>query len=100
MNQNTFEYSLRLADTSLILGQRLGEWCGHGPILEEDIALTNISLDCIGQARGFYTYASELEGSGKTEDDYEYRADEREFKNLLIVAQPHRAFAQPILRQF
>src|SRR5437868_2683744 len=94
------EYCLRLADTSLILGQRLGEWCGHGPILEEDIALTNISLDCIGQARGFYTYASELEGSGKTEDDYAYLRDEREFKNLLIVEQPNIDFAQTILRQF
>jgi ring-1,2-phenylacetyl-CoA epoxidase subunit PaaC len=94
------EYSLRLADTSLILGQRLGEWCGHGPILEEDIALTNISLDCIGQARGFYTYASELEGSGKTEDDYAYLRDEREFRNLLIVEQPNIDFAQTILTQF
>ena len=94
------EYCLRLADTSLILGQRLGEWCGHGPILEEDIALTNISLDCIGQARGFYTYAAEVEGGGKTEDDYAYLRDEREFKNLLIVEQPNGDFGQTVMRQF
>ncbi len=94
------EYCLRLADTSLILGQRLGEWCGHGPILEEDIALTNISLDCIGQARGFYTYAAEIEGLGKTEDDYAYLRDEREFRNLLIVEQANGDFAQTIMRQF
>jgi len=100
MKDQLIDYCLRLADTSLILGQRLGEWCGHGPILEEDIALTNISLDCIGQARGFYTYAAELESSGKTEDDYAYLRDEREFKNLLIVEQPNVDFAQTIMRQF
>lgn len=100
MKDYLIEYCLRLADTSLILGQRLAEWCGHGPILEEDIALTNISLDCIGQARGFYSYAAELEGSGKTEDDYAYMRDERDFKNLLIVEQPNMDFAQTIMRQF
>ena len=94
------EYCLRLADTSLILGQRLGEWCGPGPILEEDIALTNISLDCIGQARGFYTYAAQTEGLGKTEDDYAYLRDEREFRNLLIVEQANGDFGQTIMRQF
>lgn len=93
-------YCLRIADTSLILGQRLGEWCGHGPILEEDIALTNISLDCIGQARGFYTYAAELEGTGKTEDDFAYLRDERDFQNLLIAEQPNGDFGQTIMRQF
>ncbi len=100
MKEYLIKYSLRLADTSLILGQRLGEWCGHGPILEEDIALTNISLDCIGQARGFYTYAAELDGSGKTEDDFAYLRDEREFENLLIVEQPNGDFGQTIMRQF
>ncbi len=94
------EYTLRLADTSLILGQRLGEWCGHGPILEEDIALTNISLDCIGQARGFYSYAAKLDGGAKTEDDYAFLRDERDFKNLLIVEQPNGDFGQTIMRQF
>ncbi|CAN5625228.1 phenylacetate-CoA oxygenase subunit PaaC [soil metagenome] len=102
MNQNNelVKYCLRLADTSLILGQRLGEWCGHGPILEEDIAMTNISLDCIGQARGFYGYAAQIEGLGKTEDDYAYLRDEREFMNLLIVEQPNGDFGQTMLRQF
>ncbi len=99
-NNHLLEYCLRLADTSLILGQRLGEWCGHGPILEEDIALTNIALDCIGQARGFYTYVAEVEGINKTEDDYAYLRDEREFRNLLIVEQANGDFGQTILRQF
>lgn len=74
MNNSLFQYCLRLGDTSLILGQRLGDWCGHGPILEEDIAMTNIALDMIGQARAFLTYAAEVEGKGKTEDDLAYRA--------------------------
>jgi ring-1,2-phenylacetyl-CoA epoxidase subunit PaaC len=100
MQNKLTEYCLRIADTSLILGQRLAEWCGHGPILEEDIALTNISLDCIGQARGFYTYAASIENAGKTEDDYAYLRDEREFKNLLLAEQPNGDFGQTILRQF
>ena len=100
MKENVIEYCLRLADTSLILGQRLGEWCGHGPILEEDIALTNISLDCIGQARGFYSYAAELEGNGKTEDDFAYLRDERDYRNLLIVEQANGDFGQTMMRQF
>lgn len=96
---NLVEYSLRIADTSLILGQRLGEWCGHGPILEEDIALTNIALDCIGQARGFYSYAAQTEG-GKTEDDYAYLREEREFRNVLLAELPNGDFGQTIMRQF
>jgi ring-1,2-phenylacetyl-CoA epoxidase subunit PaaC len=100
MKDHLIEYCLRIADTSLVLGQRLGEWCGHGPILEEDIALTNISLDCIGQARGFYNYAAILEDNGKTEDDYAYLRDEREFKNLLLVEQSNGDFGQTIMRQF
>ncbi len=95
-----FEYTLRLGDSPLILGQRLGEWCGHGPILEEDIALTNISLDLIGQARAFLTYAGELEGKGRTEDDLAYLRDEREFRNLLLTELPNGDFAQTLLRQF
>ena len=70
LNKNIAEYALRIGDTSLILGQRLAEWCGHGPILEEDIALTNISLDLIGQSRAFLTYAGEKEGNGRS--DYFY----------------------------
>jgi len=97
---NLSEYCLRLGDTSLILGQRLGEWCGHGPILEEDIALTNISLDLFGQARAFLTYAGEVEGKGRGEDELAFLRDEREFRNLLIVEQPNGDYAQTILRQF
>lgn len=93
------EYALRIGDTSLILGQRLGEWCGHGPILEEDIALTNISLDLIGQARAFLTYAGELKEVKKDEDDLAFFRDERGFRNTLLAEQPNGDFAQTILRQ-
>src|ERR1041385_4861925 len=100
IQNNLFQYCLRLGDTPLILGQRLGEWCGHGPILEEDIALTNISLDLFGQARAFLTYAGGVEAKGRTEDDLAFFRDEREFRNLLIVEQPNGDYAQTILRQF
>ncbi len=86
-------YVLRLADSALILGQRNAEWCGHGPILEEDIALTNMSLDLIGQARLLYTHAAVLEqaltGVEKTEDDYAYFRSEHEFTNYTLVELPH-----------
>jgi ring-1,2-phenylacetyl-CoA epoxidase subunit PaaC len=86
-------YVLRLADNALILGQRNGEWCGHGPALEEDIALANISLDLIGQARLLYSHAATLEhalgGMQKTEDDYAYFRNEREFRNYTLVELPH-----------
>ena len=95
-----FEYCLRLGDTSLILGHRLSEWCGHGPILEEDIALGNMALDLIGQARIIYTYAGELEGKGRDEDALAYHRDEREFRNLLIVEQPNGDYGQTLMRQF
>jgi ring-1,2-phenylacetyl-CoA epoxidase subunit PaaC len=94
------EYSLRIGDTSLILGQRLGEWCGHGPILEEDIALTNIALDLIGQAREFLTYAGELMTTKKTEDELAFMRDGREFRNILLAELPNGDFAHTILRQF
>ncbi len=97
---NLFEYCLRIGDTSLILGQRLGEWCGHGPILEEDIALTNIALDLIGQSRALLTYAGEIEGKGRNEDDLAYMRGEREFRNFLIAEQPNGDFGQTILKQF
>jgi len=95
-----FEYCLRIGDTNMILAQRLGEWCGHGPILEEDIALTNISLDLLGQAREFLTYAGQVEGKGRSEDDLAYFRGEREFRNFLISEQPNGDFGQTILRQF
>ena len=95
-----FEYVLRLSDDSLILGQRLGEWCGHGPILEEDIALTNISLDLIGQAISLYDFAAELEGKGRNHDQLAYLRYENEYKNVLLVEQPNGDFAMTLLRQF
>lgn len=94
------DYTLHLADNSLILGQRNGEWCGHGPVLEQDIAITNITLDLIGQSRSFYQYAALLKADGSTEDSLAYRRNEREFKNCLLVEQPNGDWAQTILRQF
>jgi ring-1,2-phenylacetyl-CoA epoxidase subunit PaaC len=91
---------LHLADNSLILGQRNSEWCGHGPVLEQDIAITNISLDLIGQARNLYQYAALLKADGSTEDSLAYLRTEREFKNCLLVEQPNGDWAQTILRQF
>jgi ring-1,2-phenylacetyl-CoA epoxidase subunit PaaC len=110
-------YTLHLADNALILAQRNSEWCGHGPVLEQDIAITNISLDLIGQARNFYQYAAKLinespaplsppaggwrgVGGEVTEDSLAYLRDNREFKNCLLVEQPNGDWAQTILRQF
>ena len=94
------EYVLQLADNAMILGQRLGEWCGHGPILEQDIAMTNIALDLIGEARMLYQYAAEIEGYGKTEDEYPYKRDVLNWRNLLMVEQPNGHFGHTIVRQF
>lgn len=94
------DYLLRLADNALILAQRLGEWCGHGPVLEQDIALTNISLDLLGQARMLYTYAGELEGQGRDEDAMAYLRDVHQFRNVLLVEQPNQDWAFTIARQF
>lgn len=97
---NTFEYILHLADNALILGQRLAEWCGHGPVLEQDMAMTNISLDLIGQSRSLYQYAAQIEGQGKTEDDLAFLRDAWDFRNVLLVELPNRDFAYTIIRQF
>ena len=99
LNKALFEYCLRLGDSSLIAGQRLAEWCGHGPILEEDIAMTNISLDLIGESRAFYSYAGELEGKGRTEDDLAYLRDTMEYRNVLLVEQPNGDFAVTMMKQ-
>lgn len=99
VNKLISEYSLRIGDTCLILGQRLGEWCGHGPIIEEDIALTNISLDLIGQARAFLTYSGELLEINRSEDDLAFFREAREFRNSILAEQPNGDFAQTILRQ-
>jgi len=95
-----FEYVLRLGDTTLVLGHRLSAWCGHGPAMEEDIALTNMALDLIGQARTLLRYAGEVEGKKRSEDDLAYLRDGREFRNFLLVEQPNNDYAFTIARQF
>lgn len=95
-----FNYLVRLGDDSLILGHRLSEWCGHGPILEEDIAMTNLSLDLLGQATSFLQYAGEVEGKGRSEDDLAFLRYDREYRNLLLVEQPNGDFGMTMLRQF
>jgi len=106
------DYVLHLADNALIIGQRNSEWCGHGPVLEQDIAITNISLDLIGQSRSLYQYCAALingnssptgggrEGAGATEDSLAYLRDAHDFKNCLLVELPNGDWAQTITRQF
>ncbi len=93
-------YALRRADDALILGHRLSEWCGHAPMLEEDMALANMGLDLIGQARELYTYAAKVEDAGNDEDKFAYLRDVRQYRNLLLVEQPNGDFARTIVRQF
>src|SRR5688500_5428149 len=118
MKENLINYTIHLADNALIMGQRLGEWCGHGPILEQDIALSNIALDYVGQARNFYQYAAELinaspkndrtqaswrserTGGEATEDPLAYFRKDREYKNSLLVELPDADWAQTILKEF
>jgi len=95
-----FEYCLRIGDTSLILGQRISEWCGHAPILEEDIAMSNISLDLIGQSRIILTYAGTVEGKGRSEDELAYHRDARQYRNLLMVEQPNGDFGVTMAKQY
>lgn len=99
MSNARFRYVLRLADTSLVLGQRLGEWVGHAPALEEDLGLANLSLDLIGQARLLLTYAGELEGKGRDEDQLAFLRDGTDFLNLTLVEQPNGDFAHTLVRQ-
>jgi len=91
---------LYLADTTLILSHRNSEWCGHGPVLEQDIAISNMSLDLIGQCRNFYQYAADLQGNGATEDSLAYLRTEREFKNLLLAELPKGDWGFTTLRQY
>lgn len=93
-------FLLQLADTSLILGQRLSEWCGHGPILEEDIALTNTALDYIGQSTNLYKQAALLDGRGQDEDDMAFHRDAWDFRNCLIAELPNGDYGFTITRQF
>jgi len=100
MNNNLIQYIYGIADNSLILGQRLGELCGHGPSLETDIAMTNISLDLFGQVRSYFQYAAKIQGNDTTEDTIAFLRKEREYKNVLLVEQPNTDFAYSITRQF
>jgi ring-1,2-phenylacetyl-CoA epoxidase subunit PaaC len=93
-------YTLRRADDALILGHRLSEWCGHAPMLEEDMALANMGLDLLGQARELYSYAAQTEGNGNDEDKFAYLRDVRQYRNLLLVEQPNGDFSHTIVRQF
>lgn len=99
-NEQIFEYALRLGDTSLIYGQRLSEWCGHGPALEEDIALTNTALDYLGQATNMLKFAAEIENQGRDEDKLAFLRDVPDFKNLLICELPNGDYGYTIARQF
>src|SRR5437879_1370288 len=99
MANDLAEYCLRLGDDRLVLGHRLSEWCGHAPVLEEDLALGNLGLDLIGQARTLYTYAGEVEGRGRGEDALAYLRDARELRNILLVEQPNGDFAATMMRQ-
>jgi ring-1,2-phenylacetyl-CoA epoxidase subunit PaaC len=100
MNNNLYNYILGIADNSLILGQRLGELCGHGPSLETDIACTNISLDFFGQVRSYFQYAAQVAGDDRNEDTIAMMRTEREYVNVLLVEQPNTDFAYTIVRQF
>lgn len=99
MNTDLYNYTLKLADNNLILAQRLSEWTGHGPFLEEDLALTNVALDIFGCAKSLLEYAAKLEDKGHTEDDLAFFRNERHFTNCLICEQPNGDYAKTILRQ-
>jgi ring-1,2-phenylacetyl-CoA epoxidase subunit PaaC len=93
-------YALRRADDALILGHRLSEWCGHAPMMEEDMALANMGLDLLGQARELYSYAAKVEAKGNDEDKFAYLRDVRQYRNLLLLEQPNGDFARTMARQF
>ncbi len=95
-----FQFLLRMGDNTLVLGHRVSEWCGHAPVLEEDIALANTALDLIGQTQMWLGLASEVEGKGRTADDLAFLRDAWEFRNLLMVELPNGDFGQTLMRQF
>ena len=95
-----FDYLIGIADNALLSGQRLGEWVGHGPQLEEELAMANFALDYVGQARVLFSYAGEVEGVGRDEDQLAFLRDSNDFRNVLLVEQPNGDFAQTIARQF
>lgn len=98
-NAQYLAFLLRIADDHLILGHRVSEWCGHAPMLEEDLALPNIALDLIGQARALYDHAAAIEGKGRSEDDLAYLRHERAYTNCLLVERENGDFAHTVLRQ-
>lgn len=100
MKDKLYQYILGIADNSLILGQRLGELCGHGPSLETDIAITNISLDLFGQVRNYYQYAAKVLGEDATEDTIAFLRKERDYRNVLLVEQPNTDFGYIVVRGF
>lgn len=100
MDERLFEFALRMGDNALILAQRLGAWCGHAPILEEDIAMANVALDLLGQAKMWLACAGEMEGKGRSADDLAFLRDARAFRNALLVEQPNGDYAHTLVRQF
>lgn len=100
MKDDLLKYVLFLGDNSMILAHRLSECCGHGPTLETDIALTNISLDLFGEVRSYFQYAGKLSEDEKTEDDFAFLRTERNYYNLILTEQPNEDFAHVIVRQF
>lgn len=95
-----YEFLLRMGDNTLILGHRVSEWCGHAPVLEEDIALANTALDLIGQTQMWLGLAAEVQGAGKTADDLAFLRDAWDFRNLLLVEMPNGDFGKTLMRQF
>ncbi|OZI65693.1 1,2-phenylacetyl-CoA epoxidase subunit PaaC [Bordetella genomosp. 1] len=100
MDKNLFEFALRMGDTTLVLSQRLSEWTGHGPVLEEDLALTNTALDLLGQARMWLSLAAEIEGAGRDEDQLAYLRDAPQFRNPLLVERANGHYGDTMARQF
>lgn len=100
MDKALFEFLCRMGDNTLVLGHRVSEWCGHAPVLEEDIALANMSLDLIGQTQLWLGLAGEIEGKGRSADDFAYLRDAFDFRNLLLVEQPNGDFGKTLMRQF
>lgn len=98
--QNKFQWLLRCADNALVLSQRLSEWCGKGPALEEDMAATNVALDLIGQATLWFAYAAEVEAAGRDEDQLAFLRDAHDFRNVLLVEQPNDDYGHTLMRQF
>ncbi|MEZ5922070.1 MAG: 1,2-phenylacetyl-CoA epoxidase subunit PaaC [Parvularculaceae bacterium] len=95
-----YDLALRMGDNALILGQRVSEWCGHAPVLEEDIAMANVGLDLIGQAKMWFDYAGAIEAAGKSADEIALLRDARAFTNALLVEQPNGDYAHTLMRQF